>query len=207
MTLDQELDEIIDSLPKIADQRRYWLVRTQGGTLYDTFRENNFVAIEHDDISLSKLAEIRDVTKDDPILTQRLIREEIQKQQTQLYEVGKIPIDNRPGLTASQIYRFVFEIKKGDIVIIPSTNSDLVSFGEIKESYIPNVSADDPRRLGPSYFLRKRVNWKSDIPRIDLDPFLFRLFLAHQAVNEVSHYAGVIERSLNNFFILDEYAH
>ncbi|MGB8192107.1 MAG: hypothetical protein WCF67_09325, partial [Chitinophagaceae bacterium] len=57
------------------------------------------------------------------------------------------------------------------------------------------------------FILKKRVNWIQDVPRIDLDPYFYRLFSTRQALNDVGRYADIIERTMGNFFILDEQAH
>ncbi|MEI7486720.1 MAG: hypothetical protein WCJ72_04825, partial [Chryseobacterium sp.] len=40
-----------------------------------------------------------------------------------------------------------------------------------------------------------------------MDPNIFKMFTAHQAINEVGKYAHVIERTLRDFFVLDNEAH
>ncbi len=111
------------------------------------------------------------------------------------------------GLIASQIYKFVFEVKAGDTVIIPSANSEVISFGTITENHIADFSSGDARRVPSEAILNRRVKWLKDIPRYDLDPYLYRMFTAHQALNDVGNYADIIERSLKDFFILDNEAH
>lgn len=63
------------------------------------------------------------------------------------------------------------------------------------------------RKIGNDYILKKRVRWLHDIPRANVDPYLYRLFFSHQALNDVSKYADIIERSIGDFFILDDEAH
>jgi restriction system protein len=207
MTLDQELDRFIEGLPTIASEKRYWLIRTQAGELYETFRENNFIGIEHAEIPLSRLFEISNEAKEDLIYAQRLIREDIKDYYFNREVEAEQAFPKRAGLISNQIFKFIYEIKRGDVVIIPSVNSDVISFGEVEENYIGNFTADELRKHGVDYILKKRVNWIHDVARADVDPFLFKLFFSHQAVNDVSKYADVIERSIGDFFILDDEAH
>lgn len=79
MTLDQELDLFITNLPQIASEKKYWLVRTQSGTLYETFRENHFIAIEHNELPLSVIDGIKKEAKEDTKLLQKLIRAAVKK--------------------------------------------------------------------------------------------------------------------------------
>lgn len=212
MNLDQELDQLIATLPQVAAQKRYWLIRTQSGSLYETFRSNNFIAIEHNEIPLSRLNEFYNSAAGNETMLLSLIRKEIRDvkgRQLLMSEEEELDanLKRSAGRTASQIYRFVYKVKKGDIVIIPSESSDVVSFGEVKESYIGEFTDEELRRMETEYILKKRVVWKEDVLRKDLDPYIYRLFMSQQAVNDVSSYAKIIERSLNDFFIIDEEAH
>lgn len=210
MTLNDELDLIIDEVESIPAEKKYWLIRTQSGSLYETFRDNNIVALEHTEVSLSYLIESYKAAAGDDILLRKYIRKKV----VDVYEKKLAESDKEEGvdlrkssLIANQIYKFAFEIKKGDVVIIPSSNSDLISFGEIQESHIGDFSPEELRRIDTDAILKKRIRWIKDTPRRDLDPYLYRMFTAHQAVIDVGGYAEIIERSLRDFFILDDEAH
>lgn len=55
--------------------------------------------------------------------------------------------------------------------------------------------------------LKRPVRWIKEVRRRELDPYLYRMFTAHQAVNKVNDYAEIIERSVNDLFILEDEAH
>lgn len=233
MTLTQEIDALVASIDTIPAEKKYWLIRTQSGSLYDTFIDNNIVSIDHTEISLSFLNEMKKHFGDDKPKIVSAIRSEL----TRIYVSNQLidfnddednedqdkPIDayededgigyfiepdrRKIGLVANQIYKFYFEVKKGDIVIIPSSNSDVVSFGIVQETNVGNFSKEEVRRIESDAILIKRVQWIEHIMRTKLDPYLFRLFTAHHAVSDVSSYAPIIERSLRNLFIIDDEAH
>ena len=46
--------------------------------------------------------------------------------------------DDRFGLIAGKVMKFVAELKKGDIVIIPSSNSEIISIGEVTYQLFQN---------------------------------------------------------------------
>lgn len=199
---------LIASVESIPAEKRYWLIRTQSGTLYDTFRENHIVALEHMDIPLSSFNNFNKEAGDNETKLRSLIRNAIIEVYETKFQDSEEQINYRQStLIANQIYKFVYEIKKGDVVIIPSYNSDLISFGEVSESYIGNFTIEELRKIDTDAILKKRVKWVKDIPRRELDPYLYRMFTAHQAVIDVGSYAEVIERSLKDFFILDNEAH
>ncbi len=207
MTIRQELDNFIDQLPNIPVSKRYWLIRTQSGSLYETFRETGFVALEHMDAPLSMLSAAKTAAADDELALRKAIRKQvIDEQKKKIDDTDEVDL-RKSTLIANQIYKFTFEIKRGDIVIIPSYGSDLISFGEVSESHIASFTPEELRGLDTDAILKKRVKWLKDIPRIDLDPYLYKMFTAHQALNDVGNYADIIERSLKDFFILDNEAH
>lgn len=211
MTISQELDLFIESIPSIPLEKKYWLVRTQGGILYETFRENGIIALEHDEVPLSFINDIRssygtDHTKLSSAIKNKVVAVHESRVGIDLGSDEELDV-RKAGLIASQISKFVFDIKKGDVVIIPSSGSDYISFGIVKESFIGKFSSEEERRIDTDAILKKRVTWIEDIPRIHLDPLIYRMFTAHQALNDVGPYANAIERSLSDFFILDDEAH
>lgn len=210
MTISQELDLFVENLPKIPVSKRYWLIRTQSGSLYETFVVNKFIALDHNEVSISQLAEFSNNSAGDDLLLRKYIRNKVYEVHTNRLEEKGIfeELDTRKStLISNQIFKFVYEIKKGDIVIIPSSNSDVISFGEVTESNIAEFSSEELRRSGTDAILKKRVHWIKDIARRNLDPYLYKMFTAHQALIDVGPYADIIERSLKDFFILDEEAH
>lgn len=187
-----ELDTIIDGLAKIPKTKNYWLIRTQGGQYYDSFRDNHFVAIEHEKISLHDVMGLHKTAS----------RKTAIKQLTEI-AAKKYPDEKRPGFIANQVYKFAIDLKKGDLIIIPSANSDVVSIGEVIDSIIPELSSDDIRKSGCPYKKRKRVKWIKHIRREDLDIYIYKVLQAHQAINNITNYGDIIERTINNFYIND----
>jgi len=208
MTIAQELDAFVEAIPTISITKKYWLVRTQSGSLYDTFTTNGLIALDHSEIGLSALDEI---TKNYSDPDQRLLA--IRARVRTIHEKVANTLEDedfnsrQASLVGSQIYKFVYELKKGDVVVIPSAGSNFISFGEVTENHIGNFSQEELRKIETNAILKKRVKWIKDIKRVDLDPYLYRIFSAHQALNDISSYADIVERSLRDFFILDDEAH
>ncbi|RZJ99909.1 MAG: hypothetical protein EOO46_21585, partial [Flavobacterium sp.] len=134
MTIAEELDQFVETLVSIPVTKRYWLIRTQSGSLYETFVDNKFIAIEHRETTLASLSEFKRESAGDELLLRKLIRNQViayHEKRLQELEGFEGPEQRTLSLISNQIYKFVFEMKIGDIVIIPSTNSDIISFGEI----------------------------------------------------------------------------
>lgn len=197
MNLKQEIDEFVKSLPIISDNREYWLVRTQSGFYYDTFFKNKFIGIEYDEISYSVISQLK---KDNPDQTDFIsgLKKLVKK---------SYPEESHPGLIAGQISKFIYEIKKDDIVLIPSENSRSIAIGVVTETPIQIATETDMLRTDCDYTFRKKIRWIKVLDRDSLDPYLYKVLFAHQAINNLKPYSEFIERSLNNFFVKDGEAH
>jgi restriction system protein len=187
----RSIDRLISEIAEIPKKRSYWLVRTQAGEYYSTFLKNRFVAIEHEKIGLGEINKIFEKNKQN----KKGSLEDLKKLSKEKYP------EDRYGLIASQIMNFVVELKKDDVVIIPSYNSEIIAIGEIVSSAIPELTAQQLADTECTYRKRKRVKWIKQIWRDELDPFLYRMLQAHQAINNISHYGDIVERTVGNFYI------
>lgn len=176
----------------IPASRNYWLVRTLGGSYYTSFRQNNYIALGHNEISLRAIEAINIEAKGN----ERLALNLLYKYTENIYKDEK-----RPGFIASQIHKFIYHIKENDVVIIPSDNSETVSFGYIKNTKLLDVSEADIKRTECPYIKRKAVVWEKFLKRDNLDPYLYRVFSAHQAINDIGEYGDIIEGTIRNFYI------
>lgn len=187
-----EIERLIENFQSVPENRRYWLVRTFGGKYFDSYKNYNYIALGHDEISYSAIDNIRVEAKNDGLI----ILKDLKTLCDNTYDE-----ESRPGLIASQIYKFVFEIKKGDVVVIPSENSEEIAVGIVTATPVLEVSSKDLFLTDCPYMKRKSVKWEIVLSRQELDPYLYKVLQAHQAINEISHYSDIIERTIGNFYI------
>lgn len=195
-SIHQDVNELLSFIQKISESKRYWLIRTQSGEYYSTFKENGFVGIDHSRITLQEIEKFKRRNKG--------FRKGISQSIKDLAEV-RYPEDN-VGLIAGQITKFVLDVSKGDIVIIPSTHSDFISFGEVIGENVFEASKSELSKTQCDFVLRRNVKWIKSVSKYSLDPYLFRMLQAHQAINDITKYAEIIERSLNDFYYLNNEA-
>lgn len=184
---------------KLSDDTNYWLVRTYGGKYYSEFVNEGYVAIGWNDISNLDLIKR---AADDPKSLEQLMS------MSQILQLNEGKEEGQPGRIANPILRFVNEMKIGDVVIIPSVDSERVQFGVItSDVYVEmnkSILADEGNI---SLFKRRNVNWLEWRDRNTLDPYLYRLFNSHGAVNKANDYAEYINRTLYSYYIKDDKAH
>ena len=194
------LEEILKSLPKINEKRSYWFFRTNGGDFYENFIEGKYIAIGHNKVTLAHInqgntkdasgVEILGNTIDNIYNNKNKKNDEEEK---------------RPWYVASQLLKFTYSIKKGDIVFIPSANSHFITFGEVQETPVYLDKAKD--EFDCYFFKRKHVKWLKTLRRDELDPNLYKLMFSHHTITEADSYAEHIDKILNSFFIKNNKAH
>jgi restriction system protein len=188
MSLSKDIAELAKYIPVIAAKRNYWFVRTDGGNYYEDFVNGNFIAIGYNEVSLADISIVRKGEQGGLDALSDRIR--------QVY-----PDELRPGHIASQLERFAYKIKKGDIVIIPSENSTILHFGEVVSTpvYIDNIGHCD-------YTKRKQIKWLKNKPKVELQAELYKLIFTHQTVSDANEYADLIDRTLHKIYIKGDYA-
>ncbi|MEA5008203.1 hypothetical protein [Clostridium tyrobutyricum] len=178
----------------INQYRKYWFIRTQGGKYYQDFINENYVGIEWDEIS-------------DVELINRADRDEMKVEVTKNY-----PEADKPGYIVSQILNFAIEIRKGDIVLIPSENSSWIAFGEVLQDDMYIYEDDDFQDLLDDFYddanskssivkKRRKVKWIKEVKRSNLDPYLYGIIYAHSAIFNLDKYDLYIDRTLSQFYI------
>jgi len=172
--------------PIDIQERNYWFLRTQGGEYFDEFRLQEYIAIDWDDVPC-KVPEDRTEQLMDNLKVKY-------KQATRVL---------------NQVLRFCTEMKKGDIVIIPSSGSSLLAFGKILEDDIYEYKLTDEEFEDNKcpYRRRRRVKWLTAGAKNMIDPKLFAFFRNQQALANANEYAEFIERAINPFYIKNGIAH
>ena len=188
-----EIMKILESsgIPIISDSVNYWFIRTNGGENFENFYFNCYVAIGWDEIH-------------DLDLIKKLSYGELKKLVENLY-----PQDTKPGSTASQIKRFVCEMKPGDYVLIPGTNCDRIAIGIItSNAYIYRLTDQDRfdslfDGTEVTYFKRRNVKWIANRPfeRHELDPMLIPIIYSYGTIVNANPYSGFINRTLYSCYI------
>ena len=205
MELNKELLKFI-GVDLIPEDRNYWFVRTQKGTYYNEFYNENYIGIEWDKVSD---LEILNTAKEETI---KLLVEK------------EYPEKDRSGYIGGQIYRFVQTMKKGDIVIIPSQGSVWLAFGELVDDNVYLLEEDKEKEfeeileefydetqadIDEKKVLKKRrkVKWIKTVKRTELDPQLYKIIYSHNTIVDAKDYSFFIDRMLSNFFIKGEEAY
>lgn len=185
----QEIFDIIN----VPSTTRYWFMRTETGTLLETFLEKQFISIGHDSITSRDLEKLSDAE-----LKTKIARADNNIDLTTQSGKGKASrILNR-----IEAFR---DIKKDDVVIIPSEGSEYLSFGIVQsdEIYEEENDNDHPHRK------RKSVNWIVKQEYIgNLSPKFYQVKRFRGTLYDISDWAADITDSLlHNLYIKNDNSH
>ena len=189
-TMETDLIKILEyiGLPvhTIDDNRHYWFIRTQSGSYFDEFFLDGFVGIGHEDVPCvaesDRTDQLIDKIKDNHAQATRIL---------------------------NQVYKFCMEIKKDDIVVIPSKASAKFAFGYITDDtvYIENISSEDIDEGKCPFTRLRKVEWITGIEKNRVDSKLYTFFRNQQTLSQVDEYSEYIERAIHSFYIKSNIAH
>lgn len=185
----KDIEEVINyfSIPILPSKPNYWLIRTEGGTFYNTFKKGNYVSIGFDKVNLDDIS-----LKDDGKLKEAVAL---------LY-----PDTKRPGTIVSQLRKFKYNVKKGDIIIIPDKNSKNLCIGQaISDIYQINSTAKNKEIINENYTYQKRINtnWIAEVPKSNFDLYVYKLLNSHQGIVSCNDYKGFINRMIFPIYCQD----
>lgn len=194
MSTSLELEKIEAQITKIDANRDYWFVRTQSGRYYEDFINFGYIAIGYDSVNLK---DIQAAYKDDK--KKGFLAETIEK---------KYPEETRPNYIGNQLIDFAYNIKKGDIVVIPSASSAYISIGKVIETPIHQTTVFQ-RKEKCNFNKRKKIEWiKKDIEFENLDSKLLNLKYSQRTITHIDEYlATFIDRSISTLYIKENNAH
>ncbi|OKP88387.1 hypothetical protein A3844_08440 [Paenibacillus helianthi] len=196
MNLDKFIEDYNIPVTMNHENREYWLVRTQSGEYYDEFFHDEYIGIGWNEFS--------DINRFYSV-DRETILQEIETVYSKDGEISKSP---QPGRIYSSIIRFLFQIRIGDVVIIPSLNSSHLSFGIVTgEPYTFEPQEVDIEFGACPFYKRRSVTWIETVSRNSLDPYLYRMMQTHQAISRATNYADKIDRSMYSFYLKGTTAH
>lgn len=197
-------------IPNISSNKHYWVIRTNGGEFYSDFVMNNYVSISWDYITLSMLYDL-------PELEIKRIIDAYER------NISPSPDDEdcdgtpKSKITSilNKLKRFVFEINKGDILLIPSRNSDFICIAEVisdayeTDNYLESYFKANPETsiIPCPYKKRRKINILKTIQKSDMDIYLAKGFNSQHALSNMDEYAPFINRTIYDIYSIDEELH
>lgn len=177
---------------EIPTNTNYWFVRAQGGKFYDDFLENNFIAIDDNDLSIENLELDLENVDGININSVENIKEiykkyypNFTKQQNTLY--------------SKRLFNFYYEMEENDVVVVPSKISEKFIIGvvtsgpyDMKENNRLKTQNQFNYRVCP-FIKRRNVSWIKEITRSELPETMYWVLSAHQSFFNLNKYSESID--------------
>lgn len=190
----EEFADLANNAPEIKADANYWFIRTNGGELYEPFRGTGSIAIGYPEVTLDFIESL-----DDSEESRDSLKEKIRIHHPPVTNEDGNTHDNS-GLAASQLLKFCNEIRRGDIVIIPSDRTERLAIGFVED----DAPFEEPlvwRGMTYSNFKKRRkVSWKRGVDKSDMNPNLFKLLLNRMTLVQANDYSEWIDPMLYEFF-------
>lgn len=194
---------VCDSILQIPDDTGYWLVRADGGTYYEDFFLNNFIAVSDNEITIDLIKENSN---------ESLAGCTIEHIKNLYIETFSDWSSQQVAHAASRTSKFIFDMKKGDLILVPSRNSKSFLLG-IVTSDVYQISEDDIKsQIGVNYavnpYLKRRdMKWLKEISRSEISDKLYWLLSAHQTIFNLQENKEQINQLLAPIYIQDGLCH
>ena len=185
------VQEILDKVENFNSDRRYWFIRTDYGKHFEVFYKGEYIAIGWDYLTLDELK-----TKAESEIKEKIAQNE-ELDVSIAIQKGKVTSIN------NKIKTFL-SLKQGDIIIVPSRNSDRLAFGEIVDEN--SYEANEALEMG-DYFKRRKVKWIDLKSIYELDPIFFQLKANQHSISRIDRYAPYIDKVIGNLFIKGDKTH
>ncbi|MBW8351710.1 hypothetical protein K0H71_20095 [Bacillus sp. IITD106] len=181
---------------EIPSDTNYWLVRADGGSYYEDFLVNDFIAIADNEISLESINRFPQLNTD--------IGHTIEGFKA-LYQETYLKWNSQQiSHAASRTMKFITEMKKNDIVIVPSHRSLYFLIG-IVESDPFQILEKDVNISGHykkcPYLKRRKIKWIKEVPRTAISDKMFWIFSTHQTILSLNEHAEHIDRLFTPIYI------
>lgn len=176
--------EILNQVETFNENRNYWFIRTDAGKHFDIFYEGNYIAIGWDYLSLN------DIFKKSDSEIKEIIGKKEDLDSFDSIQKGKITA------IFNKISTFL-KLRKGDIIIVPSRNSERLAFGEIVET--EPYEDTNAIEMG-NYFKRRKVKWLELKSIFEVDAIFYQLKSNQHAISRVDRFAPYIDKVVGNLF-------
>ena len=191
-----KIEDILNELPTTDPNNQYWLVRADAGNYYRDFFSNNYIAIGWNEISTET---IDNLSYDSNLIRSKLISiNKLQNNQKNRRAMGS---------AAKQMIRFQHDIKKGNIVLVPSENSSSFAVGIVTSNIYTEVNEELLDLTHCPFIKRKKIKWLGEYDRDQFDPSLHKIVYAAHAISDISNYKGVINRVVYDTYVESDLMH
>lgn len=191
---DNLLDNLLNLIPSVGN-REYVFLRSDSGDSFTYFTENNIIGIGWNEISLHEI-----INSPEDVLKAKIFRLYYQKN-NDYTEMGK---KTQATSVYNKLKKFN-ELKKGDVVVVPSEKSDFLAFGIIDDNTPYNSDESDLNQYGN--IKRRRVVWKKIALIQTLDSIFWMVKSNMHSLSSIKKYSEHIDAILEELYFSENNLH
>ncbi|WP_184544125.1 hypothetical protein [Mucilaginibacter sp. FT3.2] len=184
-------EQLFDSITKIEPDKGYWFIRTDSGQHFEEFYVNGYIGIGWNYITADNIKNLSISEFKEKIALNEKLDMSVKKSK------GKVTA------IYNKIKRFQ-ELKKNDLVIIPSRSSSRFAFGIVEESGI-YIESDPKGKC--DYRKRKKIKWIESKTLSSLDPIFYQITVSRHAISSIKKYQNYIDNETENLYVKDGFGH
>lgn len=185
------IEQLLGKIEIIDKETNYWLVRTNSGDLFEEYYNNGYISIGWDYLTLD---ELKNKSEED-------IKNKIAKFEG--FDPNKSSDKTKITGSYNKLQTFL-SLKKNDVVLIPSRNSDRIAFGKVADD---NIYEDDTEKEDGSFFKKRKIVWDEAKSIRFLNPIFYQIKSNHHSISNVDRFAPYIDRVMENLYIKNDSTH
>lgn len=186
-----------ENVPNISSERRYWLIRAgKESVFFNEFLRGGFTGIAWD--LFDDIENLKTISKED----------------LELKAIELYPEEINIGNIVGKILTFINEVKKDDVVLMPSAGKEIVSFGIIEsdEVYFDNslVVEESLKGLKKQTFgipnKRRKVKWIKNIEKKYVNSKLLLNLSPPHSISEITDdtIINIIDSTLDFLYVKND---
>jgi uncharacterized FlaG/YvyC family protein len=185
------IEQLLKKIEIINRESKYWMVRTNSGLLFDEYFNKGYISIGWDYLTLDELK-----NKDDKYIKAKIARSEgFDSDKTS----DKIKITS----SYNKLCAFL-NLKKDDVILIPSRNTDRIAFGRVADD---EIYEDDTKKEDGSFYKKRKIIWYEVKNIRFLNPIFYQIKSNHHSISNIDKYAPYIDRVMGSLYIKNDSTH
>ncbi|MGQ2984844.1 hypothetical protein [Flavobacterium sp.] len=189
-------EDLIEQFDELESEKNYWFIRTSKGKNYHPFRTKGFIGINWNYVTLN------DWKTKTPTQIRLKISQNERNSNNQLYDPNSTEGKRKITEVYNKIKRFS-ELKEGDLIIIPSSGSQYLTFGYVADNEIYEEYNDQDC----DFHKRRKVNWIITKELSELDTIFYKIIYSKHAVSNLNIYSDYIDKVIKNIFVKNDRSH
>ena len=189
-------ENLTNQFDNLESDKDYWFIRTMQGRNFVPFLNNGFIGINWNYITATQLRELTELELRNIIAAnERDIR-------GNLYDPASTRGKSKITSVYNKLIRFK-ELKSGDMIVIPSSGSNLLAFGIITDDEIFNNFDDNEC----DFHKRRHVHWITTKRLEQLDSIFYKMIFSLHAISNINSYSSYIDKIVSSVFVKDDKSH